>query len=167
MKEFEDMVCDHIKETGNHVMYRATPVFVGDNLLATGVLLEAYSVEDGGYGIEFCIFIHNVQSEYNIDYATGDATVTEDGMINNYKFVVGTGNYKIHLSTCRYVANIKEANRLYMNGTYQEVYDYCVSLGKSPTACGTCKPQNSARHIYCILPDKKLAPVITKTRRAA
>ena len=161
------MVCDHIKETGNHVMYRATPVFEGDNLLATGVILEAYSVEDEGYGIEFCVFIHNVQSDYNIDYATGDATLTEDGMIKNYKFVVGTGNYKIHLSTCRYVSNIKEENRLYMNGTYQEVYDYCVRLGKSPSPCGTCHPEISARQIYFIIPDKRLAPVITKTRRAA
>ena len=167
MIPFENLVCDYIKETGNHVMYRATPVFMGDNLVASGIILEAYSVEDEGYGIEFCVYIHNVQTDYIIDYATGDATLTEDGKLNNCDFVVGKSNYKIHLPSCRSASSIKEENRLYMNGTYQEVYDYLVSLGKSPSPCGTCKPQNSARQIYCIIPDKRLAPVITKTRRAA
>ena len=167
MKEFEDMVCDYIKDTGNHVMYRTTPVFVGDNLLVSGVILEAYSVEDEGYGIEFCVFIHNVQTDYNIDYATGDATLTEDGKLNNCDFVVGKSNYKIHLPTCRSASSIKEENRLYMNGTYQEVYDYLVSLGKSPSPCGTCHPERSTRQIYCIIPDKRLAPVVTVTKHAA
>ena len=167
MIPFENLVCDYIKETGNHVMYRATPVFMGDNLVASGIILEAYSVEDEGYGIEFCVYIHNVQTDYIIDYATGDATLTEDGKLNNCDFVVGKSNYKIHLPTCRSASSIKEENRLYMNGTYQEVYNYLVSLGKSPSPCGTCHPERSARQIYCIIPDKKLAPVITKPRRAA
>ena len=167
MIPFENLVCDYIKETGNHVMYRATPVFMGDNLVASGIILEAYSVEDEGYGIEFCVYIHNVQTDYIIDYATGDATLTEDGKLNNCDFVVGKSNYKIHLPTCRSASSIKEENRLYMNGTYQEVYDYLVSLGKSPSPCGTCHPERSTRQIYCILPDKRLAPVITKPRRAA
>ena len=72
MLPFETQVCDYVKNTGNHVLYRVTPIFEGDNLLATGVLMEAYSVEDAGKGICFCIFAYNVQPGIGIDYATGD-----------------------------------------------------------------------------------------------
>ena len=72
MLPFETKVCDYIKNTGNHVLYRVTPIFDGDNLLADGVLMEAYSVEDVGEGIEFCVFAYNVQPGIGIDYATGD-----------------------------------------------------------------------------------------------
>ncbi len=69
---FEEMVADYIKKTGNHVLYRVTPVFEGDNLLAAGVLMEAISIEDGGDGILFNVFCYNVQPGVEIDYATGD-----------------------------------------------------------------------------------------------
>ena len=72
MLPFETKVCDYVKNTGNHVMYRVTPIFDGDNLLADGVLMEAYSVEDAGEGISFCVFAYNVQPGIGIDYATGD-----------------------------------------------------------------------------------------------
>lgn len=72
MLPFENMVDDYIERTGNHVMYRSTPVFTGNNLVADGVLMEAYSVEDMGMGISFCVFCYNVQPEISINYATGD-----------------------------------------------------------------------------------------------
>lgn len=72
MLPFETKVCDYVKNTRNHVLYRVTPIFDGDNLLADGVLMEAYSVEDAGEGISFCVFAYNVQPGIGIDYATGD-----------------------------------------------------------------------------------------------
>lgn len=72
MLPFENMVADYVKETGNHVMYRITPVFDGDNLLASGVLMEAKSVEDDGEGILFNVYCYNVQPGIGIDYATGE-----------------------------------------------------------------------------------------------
>lgn len=77
MLPFENMVADYVKETGNHVMYRVTPVFEGNNLLASGVLMEGYSVEDKGAGICFCVYAHNVQPGIEIDYATGESKLVE------------------------------------------------------------------------------------------
>ena len=74
MLPFENMVADYVKETGNHVMYRVTPIFVGDELLARGVHIEAESVEDGGDGIMFNVFCYNVQPGVVLDYATGEGT---------------------------------------------------------------------------------------------
>lgn len=71
MLPFENMVADYIKETGNHVMYRVTPVFQGQELVARGVLMEAKSVEDGGEGILFCVYVYNNQPGVAIDYLTG------------------------------------------------------------------------------------------------
>lgn len=73
MLPFENKVADYVKETGNHVMYRVTPVFDGDDLLASGVHMEAESVEDGGAGISFNIYCYNVQPGIVIDHATGDS----------------------------------------------------------------------------------------------
>ncbi|MBE6533397.1 MAG: DNA-entry nuclease [Ruminococcaceae bacterium] len=72
MLPFENMVADYINETGNHVMYRVTPIFEGNNLVASGVHIEAYSVEDDGYGVYFNVFVYNVQPGIEIDYATGE-----------------------------------------------------------------------------------------------
>ena len=79
MLPFETKVCDYVKNTGNHVLYRVTPIFEGDNLLADGVLMEAYSVEDAGEGISFCVFAYNVQPGIGIDYATGDNWAESSG----------------------------------------------------------------------------------------
>ena len=73
MLPFENMVADYVQETENHVLYRVTPIFEGDNLVATGVLMEGYSVEDEGEGICFCVFAYNAQPGIVIDYATGDS----------------------------------------------------------------------------------------------
>lgn len=73
MLPFENEIADYVKDTGNHVLYRVTPIFDGDNLVADGVLMEAYSVEDDGAGVKFCIFCYNVQPFVGIDYATGDS----------------------------------------------------------------------------------------------
>ena len=75
MVKFENDVADYIKETGNHVLYRVTPVFVGDNLLASGVQIEARSVEDKGEGIQFNVYIYNVQEGISIDYKTGESSL--------------------------------------------------------------------------------------------
>ncbi len=72
MLPFENLVADYVKETENHVLYRVTPVFDGDNLVASGVLMEAESVEDDGDGVEYCVYVYNVQPGVEIDYATGD-----------------------------------------------------------------------------------------------
>ena len=75
MLPFEDMVADYIKDTDNHVMYRVTPIYDGDNLVARGVLMEMYSVEDNGDGICFCVYVYNNQPGIEIDYATGEAVL--------------------------------------------------------------------------------------------
>ena len=77
MLPFENLVAGYVEETGNHVLYRATPVFEGANLLASGVKLEAFSVEDGGEGICFNVYIYNVQPGISIDYATGESWENE------------------------------------------------------------------------------------------
>lgn len=77
MLPFENMVADYIKETNNHVMYRVTPIFVGEELLSRGVLMEAYSVEDSGEGICFNVFVYNVQPYVAIDYATGESRLAQ------------------------------------------------------------------------------------------
>lgn len=75
MLDFENLVADYIKETNNHVLYRATPIFDGNNLLASGVLLEGLSIEDGGEGIKFNVYIYNIQDGIEIDYATGESRI--------------------------------------------------------------------------------------------
>ena len=72
MLPFENMVADYVKETNNHVLYRVTPVFDGTDLVAKGVLMEAWSVEDGGEGVCFNVYCYNVQPGVTIDYAMGD-----------------------------------------------------------------------------------------------
>ena len=77
MLPFEDMVADYVKETENHVLYRVTPIFNGDDLVAEGVLMEGWSVEDNGESICFCIYAYNAQPGIIIDYATGDSRLAE------------------------------------------------------------------------------------------
>lgn len=78
---FENMVADYIKETNNHVMYRVTPHYAGSNLVASGVQIEAYSVEDEGDGISFNVYFYNVQPQIYINYATGESRLAEEGEI--------------------------------------------------------------------------------------
>ena len=77
MLPFENKVADYVEDTGNHVLYRVTPRFTGNNLVADGVLMEACSVEDSGEGLQFCVFVYNVQPGIEIDYATGKSKVRD------------------------------------------------------------------------------------------
>ena len=94
MLPFENMVDDYVERTGNNVMYRVTPVFSNNNLVADGVLLEAYSVEDDGRGLSFCVYCYNVQPGVEIDYATGKNTLSKndflsDSGVNVYRTYTG------------------------------------------------------------------------------
>lgn len=164
MLPFENMVADYIKETNNHVMYRVTPIFEGGNLVAGGVQMEAYSVEDNGDGICFNVYCYNVQpgveidyfdgaSEYSGEYPEDDTTKAVYGFASgsnnssqsNQKsekttasskqnYILNTNTKKFHRTTCRYVKNMKEENRSEYNGTKDDL----LTNGYSP--CGTCEP---------------------------
>ena len=75
MLDFENKVADYIKKTGNHVLYRVTPIYEKNNLLASGVTIEAKSVEDNGKGILFNVFVYNIQNGIEIDYKTGESSL--------------------------------------------------------------------------------------------
>lgn len=140
MLPFEDMIADYVNETGNHVMYRVTPIFEGDNLLASGVHLEGYSVEDKGEGICFNVYSYNVQPGIVIDYATGENHLsdvpneTQGETESNYAFVVNKSSGTIHTSTCTYAKTIKPENRLGSNGPLKDLLD------QGYKACSKCKP---------------------------
>ena len=136
MLPFENMVADYISETGNHVLYRVTPIFEGDNLLASGVQMEAISVEDEGEGVCFNVYVYNVQPGVAIDYTTGlnwlDESAFEEGETQRY--VLNTSSKRFHLSDCSSVADIKESNRQDYEGTRELL----IAQGYQP--CGNCKP---------------------------
>jgi len=77
MLPFENKIADYVKETNNHVLYRVTPIYEDDNLLASGVQMEALSVEDNGKGIKFNIFVYNVQDGITINYSDGSSSLTK------------------------------------------------------------------------------------------
>lgn len=77
MLPFENKIAEYVKDTNNHVLYRVTPIFEGDNLLVSGVQMEALSVEDNGEGIKFNIFVYNVQDGITIDYSDGSSSLTK------------------------------------------------------------------------------------------
>ncbi len=148
MLPFENMVADYVKETGNHVMYRVTPVFENDNLLAKGVQMEAFSVEDNGRGVSFNIFINNIQPGVEITYRDGSSKLisgavsesedkASEGIGNtgeNGDYILNTNTMKFHFSQCSSVKDIKEKNKEIFNGTKE----WLVNNGYSP--CGICKP---------------------------
>ena len=137
MLPFENMVADYIKETGNHVLYRVTPVFEGENLLASGVRMEAESVEDGGAGILFHVFCYNVQPGVDIDYADGASrAASEDPSSGSVQgsYVLNTNTRKFHDPSCSGVADIKEENRQDYSGSRELL----IQQGYSP--CGRCRP---------------------------
>lgn len=139
MLPFENMIADYVKETNNHVAYRVTPIFEGENLLANGVLMEAFSVEDEGEGICFNVFCYNVQPDITIDYKTGESRLSEDGgngdeskeQENQTTYVLNTSSKKFHKLTCR---SLPTNNRQDSNLSRDEI----IALGYSP--CGNCKP---------------------------
>lgn len=87
MLPFENQIASYVKNTGNHVAYRVTPVFDGDNLVATGVLMEALSIEDNQ--IAFCVFVYNAQPSVGINYKNGDNWLLGD---DNAEQVNAKGN---------------------------------------------------------------------------
>lgn len=101
MLPFENMVADYVKETGNHVLYRVTPIFEGDDLLADGVQMEAFSVEDEGEGIAFNVYVYNVQPGIEIDHATGESFLNETD-IPGEEFSEGEirGNSRLKIFHC-------------------------------------------------------------------
>lgn len=154
MLPFENMVADYVAETGNHVMYRVTPVFDGDNLVADGVLIEAESVEDGGNGILFNVFCYNVQPGISIDYATGDSaedrsivSMSEpqnsvDVSADSGSYAVNNNNGKIHIvGACPATGNSDNAMKhpVYFD-TYEEAEVYSVQIAPSQDKrqCGSC-----------------------------
>lgn len=161
MLPFENMVADYIQETNNHVLYRVTPIFEGNNLLANGVLMEGYSVEDKGAGVSYRVFAYNVQPGIEIDYATGESKLADGAQQEEQKtatvtptpspepekqepvtgseasqadYILNTNTKKFHYPTCSSVNDMKEKNKQEFFGTRDET----IALGYSP--CGRCKP---------------------------
>ncbi|MCI1966876.1 MAG: DNA/RNA non-specific endonuclease [Oscillospiraceae bacterium] len=154
MLPFENMVTDYIKETGNHVVYRVTPVFKDSNLVASGVVMEAESVEDQGDGICFHVFCYNNQPGITIDYATGDSALSGSGPSSAAKsavsqavaadsstessveqtYILNTSTHKFHLPSCSSVDDIKHSNKKTFTGTRDDL----LAQGYEP--CGQCKP---------------------------
>ena len=148
MQAFEWKVSDCISGSDNHVLYRVTPIFEGNNLVASGVLMEAWSVEDDGESICFNVYCYNVQPGIEIDYLTGESWVeetTEDSASDrsfvvetteeateekktestvdpdSYDYVVNTNSGKIHLPSCSSVDDMAEKNKWYYSGTIEEL----------------------------------------------
>lgn len=159
MLPFENMVADYVKETGNHVMYRVTPLFAGTNLLPSGVRMEGYSVEDDGEGICFHVFAYNVQPGITINYATGENWLNEDtpdqtetsdtqteddtsgatdssdsSASDESSYVLNTARKKIHLPTCPSVDDMNESNR------EETQKSKSALLKEGYSICGICKP---------------------------
>lgn len=147
MLPFENLVADYVNNTGNHVLYRVTPMFSGSNLVANGVLIEAKSVEDNGGGILFNVYCYNVQPGVGINYENGDswldgttgsassgsdtsATENSDADSSNSETMVhitATGK-KYHRAGCR---TLKKSDT-------EVTLDEAKSMGLSP--CGICNP---------------------------
>ena len=159
MLPFENMVADYIKETGNHVLYRVTPIFQGDELVARGVQMEAYSVEDNGDGICFNVYCYNNQPSVKIDYATGNSELVDDETGNKTttekraekttsvetssnsgsssqeaKYILNTNSKKIHRPTCSSAKKMKESNKQEYTGSKNDL------LAQGYTTCGICNP---------------------------
>ena len=140
MLPFENMIDDYVDETNNHVLYRVTPIFTGNNLVCDGVLMEAWSVEDEGDGICFNVFCYNVQPGVEIDYATGDnwldgekQTTTKTKNVDS-EYILNTNSKKFHKISCANAESISEKNKSEFIGNRADL----VNQGYSP--CGSCKP---------------------------
>lgn len=154
MLPFENMVADYVQETNNHVMYRVTPIFNGDNLVANGVLMEAYSVEDSGDSILFNVFCYNAQPGVSIDYATGESSLNdtaaeaeqperEENVQNNDNggssgggatYILNTNTRKFHNPSCSSVGQMNESNKQEYTGSRDDL----ISQGYEP--CKRCNP---------------------------
>ena len=148
MLPFENMAADYVKETNNHVLYRVTPIFEGDNHLALGVQMEALSVEDNGDGIKLNVFCYNVQPGVRIDYATGDnwpdgsmAAKAEPAQVTAAHnettattYILNTNKKKFHYPACSSVKQMKDKNKRVFTGSRENV----ITQGYEP--CQKCNP---------------------------
>ena len=139
MLPFENLVADYVHETNHHVLYRVTPVFENSNLVASGVLMEAQSVEDDD--VLFCVYCYNVQPKVTIDYATGESHASEDTNIQETSqstgeqtYIVNENTKKFHLPSCSSVKDMNSGNKREFTGDRQELLDEGYS------ACKTCHP---------------------------
>lgn len=156
MTYYENIVANYVKQTGNHVLYRVTPIFAANDLVARGVQMEAESIEDGGQAVRFNVFVYNVEPGVEIDYVTGkswessdvphvatggEATTTgtgsEEGSATSYEsqeYVLNTKSMKFHRPTCSSVNDIADNNKQEATATRDEL----ISEGYSP--CKQCNP---------------------------
>lgn len=144
MLPFENDVADYIEITNNHVYYKVTPIFEGNNLVANGVQMQAYSVEDNGQGVSFNVYCYNVQPGVAIDYATGDnqavasssasVTSTSSDEADKKTYIVNTKTKKFHNPDCEGVKKMSSSNKKKYKGTR----DSLISNGYSP--CQKCNP---------------------------
>ena len=142
MLPFENDVSDYVNRTSNHVLYRVTPIFEGNNLLATGVLMEARSYEDSGKGVQYCVFAYNAQPGITIDYATGDSALSGEvasveepvADLSGYQYILNTNTKRIHLPTCSSVTEMSEKNKQGSNASCDDL------LAQGYTPCGRCHP---------------------------
>lgn len=158
MLPFENMVADYVKETGNHVLYRVSPIFEGDDLVAFGVLMEGWSVEDNGEGICFNVFAYNVQPGIVIDYASGESYAGENAAVAQESagaeeaqaqqgdtgkqetasagtdYILNTRSKIFHYPSCRSVKQMAEENKQYYTGSREDV----IAMEYKP--CGNCNP---------------------------
>ena len=150
MLPFENMVADYIRETGNHVLYRVTPIYEGDNLVVSGVQMEAKSVEDNGEGILFNVYCYNVQPGVTIDYATGESQLsndsgssagnteenieTENEQKTESSYVLNTNTKKFHSPSCSSLNQMNENNKEEFTGTRDEL------IQQGYESCKRCNP---------------------------
>lgn len=143
MLPFENEVARYVESTGNRVLYRVTPVFVGDELVARGVQMEAKSVEDGGAGVSFNVFCHNVQPGIQIDYQTGQSRRSQDAgstgesssiqpSADQVMYVLNVNSGKFHLPDCPSVSKMSDRNKREVTSTL----DQMRAEGYSP--CANC-----------------------------
>lgn len=134
MLPFENQVAEYVHETGHHVLYRVTPLFRDNNLLADGVLMEAESVEDNR--ISFNVFVYNRQPGVIIDYASGDSRQepAAGSVQTKADYILNTSSKKIHRKDCSSVKGMSEKNKQKYSGSLD------VLLQQGYTPCGSCNP---------------------------
>lgn len=135
MLPFENMVADYVEETGNHVLYRVTPIYNQENLVADGVLMEAQSVENDD--LAFCVYCYNVQPGIEIDYHTGDSKSSETEQPSKTSedlYVLNRNTKKFHRPDCSSVQDIKPKNKQEFSGNTKAL----IQQGYSP--CKNCNP---------------------------
>ena len=137
MLPFENEVADYVKETEHHVMYRVTPDFQGENLVANGVQIEALSVEDNGEGVSYNVYVYNIQPGIIIDYATGkssEGTLEPAADATGESYILNTNTMKFHLPSCGSAKQIQAEHREDFEGEREDL----LERGYEP--CGKCNP---------------------------